>query len=234
LSFIGNLDIVIQNVVPAPRLQAYPLGADPVTGKAIMQTQRMTLKWEGTFIELCMSRINADQKATIDARCNRFESDVRSLWYNNTALLKSLFDADNWWSVDSLDHAMGLVFTDRRVLEKKMSAIAFQIDGKPVTVEPEALQRSIYAPESLEPLRQDDRLICHGTLREAVLSLQVDFEAPFDPTLITLSFLRYPSYGYLLIDLDYDGHDDIEFTWGATTYLKPRFWGKELYDDTSG
>lgn len=66
-----------------------------------------------------------------------------------------------------------------------------------------------------------------------LLHLEADFEPPFDPSLIALSFLRYPDYGHILIDLDYDGHDDFEFTWGDTTYLKPRFFAKDHFDDTS-
>jgi hypothetical protein len=201
-----------------------------------MHTQRLTLSWKGTFIELCMGRVTAAQKSHIDARCKNADNDIRSLWYDNSALLKSLFDADNWWSVDDLDHAMGLRFADRRVLDKKLAGIAFQIDGKPVTVDPEALQLNFYAPEAeaLDSLGKDEQILCHGTLREAELRLQADFEAPFDPSLITLSFLRYPVYGCILIDLDYDGHDDVEFTWDATTYLKPRYLVKDHFDDTSG
>jgi len=52
--------------------------------------------------------------------------------------------------------------------------------------------------------------------------------------LITLSFIQYPDYGYILIDLDYDGHDEVQFTFGATTYLTPQFFGKDAIDDTSG
>jgi hypothetical protein len=199
-----------------------------------MQTKRLTLEWEGTFIELCMNRISPLQKKQIDTRCRDFEGDIDPLWYDNTPLLRSLFDADNWWSVDNLDHAMGLVFADRSALDRQLAKIAFAIDNTPVTVDPEALQLSFYAPEALDPLKKDERILCHGARRQAALHLQADFEPPFDPSLITLSFLHYAEYGYVLIDLDYDGHDDIEFTWRDTTYLKPRFFGKDHFNDTSG
>ena len=39
--------------------------------------------------------------------------------------------------------------------------------------------------------------------------------------------------GDILIDLDYEGHDDVQFTWGETTYLEPQFLGKEHFSDTS-
>jgi hypothetical protein len=66
-----------------------------------------------------------------------------------------------------------------------------------------------------------------------MLHLDADFVPPFDPSLITLSFLHYPDFGYILIDLDYDGHDDVQFNLGETTYLKPRFVGKDHFNDTS-
>jgi hypothetical protein len=197
------------------------------------QTKQMTLHWEGTFLELCMARISRAQKNRIDADCGDFGGTLGSLWYDNAARLKSLFDADHWWAVDDLDHAMGLVFADRAVLDRQLAAITYKIDDVPVTVDPDALQLSFYAPEPLAPLAADEHILCHGARRQAVLRLQVDFEPPFDPTLITLSFLRYPDYGHILIDLDFDGHDDVTFTWGETTYLKPRFFAKDHFHDTS-
>jgi hypothetical protein len=193
----------------------------------------MALQWEGTLIELCMGRITRAQKDQIDARCTDLEKHVQNSWYDDSELFKALFDADNWWSVDDLDHAMGLVFADRSALEKALTTIACEIDGSPATIDPEALQLSFYAPEGFDPLDEDEMVVCHGCRREAVLHLHADFEPPFDPSLITLSFLHYPDYGYILIDLDYDGHDDVEFTLGKTTFLNPRFFGKEHIDGTS-
>lgn len=190
-----------------------------------MKKKRMALHWEGTLIELCMGRITRDKKGQIEAHCADLDKDVQSLWYDNTELLKSLFEADNWWSVDDLDHAMGLVFADRSILETKLAKITLEIDGTPVSVDPQALQLSFYAPEAIDPPDKDERVVCHGARQQAVLHLQADFVPPFDPSLITLSFLHYPNYGYILIDLDYDGQDDIQFTLGDTTYLRPRFLG---------
>jgi hypothetical protein len=228
LEFIWKLVLVICDFRHTP-------GRDkPAAGKTIMQTKQMTLKWEGTFIELCLCRITPPQKRHIDAHCHNFDRDIDSLWYHNASLFQSLFDANNWWSVDNLDHAMGLVFTDRSGLDRRLAKIAFAINGAPASVDPEALQLSFYAPEAFDPLGRDEQILCHGARRQAVLHLQADFEPPFDPALMTLSFLHYPGYGYILIDLDYDGHDDMQFTWGDTTYLQPRFFGKEHFDDTSG
>ena len=106
-----------------------------------MKEKRITLQWEGTFIELCMGRITRAQKDHIDAHCADLDKDAQSLWYDNAELLKSLFDADNWWSVDDLDHAMGLVFADRSALETKLAKIAFEIDGIP---EPSILRKGSY------------------------------------------------------------------------------------------
>jgi hypothetical protein len=198
-----------------------------------MKKKRMDLQWEGSFIELCMDRITPAQKDTIDAHCTDLNQDVQTLWYDNTELLKSVFKAENWWSVDDLDHAMGFVFADRSVLDKALSTIGLEIDGTPVSVDPEALQLSFYSPEAIDPLEKDTRVVCHGIRRQAVLRLQAEFEPPFDPSAITLSFLHYADYGDILIDLDYEGHDDIQFTWGETTYLTPRFFGKEHFSDTS-
>lgn len=198
-----------------------------------MPKKRFTLQWAGTFIELCMGRITAAHKDRLDTGVSDADNDVAARWYENTALLKSLFDADNWWSVDDLDHALGLVFKDRPDLEAKLSKISCEIDGTPVTIDPEVLQLSFYAPEAIDPLAEGERIVCHGSRREAVMHFQAEITPPFDPSLITLSFLHYPDYGYILIDLDYDGHDDVQFTWGEILYLKPRFFGKDHFHDTS-
>jgi hypothetical protein len=198
-----------------------------------MKKVRLALQWEGTFIELCLGRVTPAQKERIDRHCKELNPDVQSLWYENTKLLKSVFDADNWWSVDDLDHAMGLVFADRPELDRKLAGIALEIDGSPASIDPEALQLSFYIPESVGPLARDERVACHGIRRQAVLRLEAEVEPDFDPSLITLSFLHYPDVGTILIDLDVDGHDDVNFTWGETTYLEPRFVGKEHFDETS-
>ena len=198
-----------------------------------MNKKRLSLQWKGTFIELCLGRLAQVKKGEIDARCTDLGSDIQSSWYDNTELLKTLFGADNWWSVDDLDHAMGLVFADRSALDTRLAKMTFEIDGTPATVDPEAFQLSFYAPEAIDPLENGERIVCHGAQREATLHLQTDFEAPFDPSLITLSFLHYRDYGYILIDLDYDGHDDVQFDLGDTTYLHPRCFGKDHFNDTS-
>ncbi len=198
-----------------------------------MKKKQMTLQWAGSFIELCIDRITLAQKDQLDARCTDLDQDVQSLWYDNTALLKLLFNTDNWWSVDGLDHAMGLVFTDRSTLETKLAEMAFEIDGSPAAIDPEALQLSFYAQEAIESLNKGERVVCHGTRRKAVLQLKADFEPPFDPSLITLSFIHYPDYGYILIDLDYEGQDDVQFDLEDPMYLKPRFFGKDHFDETA-
>lgn len=198
-----------------------------------MNPKKLSLQWKGTFIELCMGRLSRFKKNEIDARCTDSGSNIQSSWYDNTELLKTLFGADNWWSVDDLDHAMGLFFVDRSALDARLAKMTFEIDGTPATIDPEAPQLSFYAPEAIDPLENGELIICHGAQREATLHLQADFEAPFDPSLITLSFLHYRDYGYILIDLDYDGHDDVQFDLGDTTYLQPRFFGKDHLNDTS-
>jgi len=198
-----------------------------------MKKKRLVLQWEGTFIELCMGRINRVKKDQIDAHCTNLDDDIQSSWYDNTELFKTLFGVANWWSVDDLDHAMGLVFTDRSVLEKKLTQMAFEIDGTPAAIDPDAPQLSFYAPEPIDPLDKDELVVCHGARQDAMLQLETNFEPPFDPSLITLSFLHYPDYGYILIDLDYDGHDDIQFNFRETTYLRPRFYGKDHFYDAS-
>ncbi|WP_319408952.1 hypothetical protein [uncultured Desulfosarcina sp.] len=198
-----------------------------------MNRKRLSLQWKGTFIELCMGRLPRVKKGEIDARCTDVDSPIQSSWYDNAELLKTLFGADNWWSVDDLDHAMGLVFAERSALDTRLAKMTVEIDGTPVTVDPEAFQLSFYAPEAIDPLEDGEMIVCHGAQREATLHLQADFEAPFDPSLITLSFLHYRDYGYILIDLDYDGHDDVQFDLGDTTYLQPRCFGKDYFNDTS-
>ena len=198
-----------------------------------MKKKKFSLRWAGTFIELCMGRINGLKKSQIDARCTDLEDDIQSSWYDNTLLFKGVFGADNWWSVDDLDHAMGLVFADRSALDNQLSKMAFDIDGTPATIDPEALQLSFYVPEAIDPLDKDEWVVCHGARQDAMLHLDADLSPPFDPSLITLSFLHYPDYGYILIDLDYNGHDDVQFNFGETTYLSPQFFGKDHYNEAS-
>ena len=199
-----------------------------------MKTKPLSVRWQGTFIELCLNRISQTEKARIDAVLTDSEKIAESAWYDNQFLLKSLFGADNWWSVDNIDHSMGLVFSDRSLLDSKLSTIRYTLAGAAVTVDPDALQLSFYAPEPIEaPLAANDQILCHGTLRQVEMQLDVDIEPPFDPSLFTLSFLHYPDYGYILIDMDYDGHDDIQFKWGETNYLKPRFFEKDHFNDTA-
>lgn len=198
-----------------------------------MKKKKFSLRWAGTFIELCMGRINGLKKSQIDARCTDLEDDIQSSWYDNTLLFKGVFDADNWWSVDDLDHAMGLVFADRSALDNQLSKMAFDIDGTPATIDPEALQLSFYVPEAIDTLDKDEWVVCHGARQDAMLHLDADLSPPFDPSLITLSFLHYPDYGYILIDLDYNGHDDVQFNFGETTYLSPQFFGKDHFNEAS-
>jgi hypothetical protein len=188
-----------------------------------MKKETMQLQWSGTFVELCMGRVNRSQKARIDSHCPDFEKNFESGWYENTQLLKTGFDVENWWSVDDLDHVMGLVFANRTELEAAMKAIRFVIAGKPSTVDPDAFQLSFYASEDMEPVAKEERVLRHGARREAQLRLTADYAPPFDPSLVTLSFIDYPDIGLILIDLDYDGFDDVAYTFGRTTYLQPRF-----------
>ena len=199
-----------------------------------MKKKKMALQWSGVFIELCLGRITRAQKALIDVHCSDLENNSQAQWYDNISFLKAHFHVDNWWSIDDLDRAMGLIFTDRSDLEKQLATMVVEIDGSPVSIDPEALQLSFYAPEAMVPVDNDEQVICHGTRREAQLNLKTEFEPPFDPSLITLSFIQYPDYGTILIDLDYDGYDEVQFALGETTYLKPRFLGKEDLNDTSG
>jgi hypothetical protein len=199
-----------------------------------MQKKKLSLEWSGTFIELCLGRITIQQMEAIAASGMDLSRNTDLSWYENMDLLQSVFDVPNWWSIDDLDHAMGLVFEDRDTLVRQMASINVAIDRRPVTVDPDALQLSIYAPEAIADLAEDDRLVVHGATREATLHLDVEFEPPFDPSQITLSLLRYAQFGLILIDLDYDGYDDLRFTWGTSQYLPPRFIGKDEYDDIAG
>lgn len=199
-----------------------------------MNKKRMRLRWSGSFIELCMGRITRDQKDGIEADYPYMGKDFQTLWYDNTTLLKTHFNADNWWSVDDLDHVMGLYFADRAALEAGLAALTVEIDGTAATIDPEALQLSVYAPETIAPLGKHELVVCHGVRRETVMHLETDFLPPFDPSLITLSFLDYPNYGFILIDLDYDGYDDVSLTFGEADYLKPQFTGKDPINETAG
>ena len=191
----------------------------------------LSLSWQGTFIELCMHCVTQAEKDRIEAALADGE-DLGPMWYDNTFVLNSLFETRNWWGVDDLDHSMGFVFGDRSALDKSLATIDYKLDGKQVTVDPEALQLSFYLPETdREQLADADHILCHGIRRQARMSLEIDVEPPFDPTLLTLSFISYPDFGHILIDLDYDGHDEVSFSWGETDYLKPRFLKKDFFND---
>ena len=181
-----------------------------------------------------MCRVSQVEKARIDAALADAGQNVKSAWYDNDFLLRSLFGAKNWWSVDNVDHSMGFVFASRSHINNGLASIAYTLAGVPVTVDPEALQLSFYAPEPIEePLAETDQILCHGTFCQAEMKLSVDIQPPFDPTRLTLSFLHNPDFGHILIDIDYDGHDDIQLTWGQTEYLTPRFLGKDHFNDTA-
>jgi len=193
-----------------------------------MNKEKMHLEWSGVFIELCAGRVTREQKRQIDARCPGLEKETQfDGWYENKKMLKTVFAADNWWSVDDLDHVMGLIFADRAKLDSALTAIRFEIAGTLVTIDPNAFQLSFYAPEIMEPEGPDDRIVRHGARMDARLQLEVDFAPPFDPSLLTLSFIDYPDTGLILIDLDYDGHDDVAMSFGKKTYLPPHFIRKD-------
>ena len=195
-----------------------------------MKKEKMHLNWAGVAIELCMGRVTPQQKKQIDAHYpGPGEAANLDAWYENADMLKTVFAAENWWSVNDLDHVMGLVFANRTALDKAMTAMDFEIAGAPVTVDPEAYQLSFYAPEMVEPADQSDSVVRHGVRREAHLQLEVNIEPPFDPSLLTLSLIDYPDIGLILIDLDYNGHDDVAMTFGKETYLPPQFMHKEDY-----
>lgn len=198
-----------------------------------MKKPRLGLTWTGLFIELCLGRITREQKKEIDARCPDLQNDFQREWYDNTRFLKRHFSVDNWWSIDDLDHAMGLVFTDRPDLHKRLATMTVAIDETPATIDPASVQLRFYAPETLPPTDTDQLIIYHGARRDVSLHLSTEFAPPFDPSLITLSLIQYPYYGTILIDLDYDGYDDVAYRFGETTYLKPRILEKEAFDDTS-
>ena len=189
-----------------------------------MNKEKMYLEWSGVFIELCVGRVTREQKRQIDGRWPDLEKAAPfDDWYENTKMLETVFAANNWWSVDDLDHVMGLIFTDRAALDSALAAMRFEFAGKPATVDPNAFQLSFYAPESMEPEGTDDRIVRHGAKMDAQLQLEVDFVPPFDPSLLTLSFIDYPDTGLILIDLDYDGHDDVAMRFEKKTYLPPQF-----------
>lgn len=197
-----------------------------------MKTTPLSLSWQGTFIELCMHCVNQAEKDRIEAALANGGKDLGPMWYDNAFLLNSLFETRNWWGVDDLDHSMGFVFSERSSLDKSLATMKYTLDGEQVTVDPDAPQLSFYLPETdQDQLTDADHILCHGILRQARISLEVNVEPPFDPTLLTLSFLTYPDFGHILIDMDYDGHDEVSFSWGETDYLTPRFLKKDFFDD---
>ncbi len=195
--------------------------------------QNLSLTWKGIFFELCMARVQPGHKDLLQVHVTAADADHKQIWYENAPFLQSHFNTKNWWAIDDLDHVMGLVFEDRLTLEENLSSISFAIDGRSVTVDPKALQMHFYAPEAHPPLKDDEWILRHGTSCRAELTLKTEIRPPFDPELLTFSLIQYPDMGYVLIDLDYDGHDELQFTWGEKTYLPPRITGKENLHGTS-
>lgn len=191
--------------------------------------QQLTLQWSGPFIELCMGRLTPVQRRALESYGAEMDDDIAAAWYLNADLLRDHFNTTNWWAVDDVEHTMGLVFADRADLRTRLGDIAFAIDDAPITVDPEAIQLSTYAPETIADIAADDVILRHGARRPAEMRLKVEFTPPFDPSLITIALLDHPDEGLILIDLDYDGHDDVRFTFGPTTYLKPRVVGKDAW-----
>jgi hypothetical protein len=194
----------------------------------------ISLQWEGIFIEYCVGRIHGARKNALESINWDSAVDLQSVWYENTRLLQSIFEEDHWWAVDDLEHAMGFVFDDRSSLETHLSDIVCKVDGSTVNIDPNEFQMSFYAPEPLPPIGSEDIAVCHGCLRQATMSLRVELDPPVDPSRITLSFINYPDIGLILIDMDIDGHDELEFDWGETTYLQPRFLGKDEINGITG
>jgi hypothetical protein len=199
-----------------------------------LNTNQMSLRWHGTAIEICMGRITAAQKRTIEARCAPLGKDLRSGWYDNTELFRSVWRVDNWWSVDDVDHVMGPVFEKQSRILRDLSAISIEVDGAPTTIDPESVDLRFYAPETVKPTEDDGLIVFHGARREATVTLQANCRQPFDSSLLTLSFMQYEGYGNILIDMDYDGYDDVHFSFGQTTYLQPRFLEKDAIDAITG
>lgn len=189
--------------------------------------QQLTLQWSGLFIELCLGRLTPAQQQAFEACRPEENLDIATAWYLNADLLHTHFGTPNWWAIDDVEHTMGLLFGDRAELKVRLGDIAFAIDGAPVTVDPEAIQISVYAPEATPHVAAGDAILRHGARRQGQLQLTVELTSPFDPSLVTLSLLDHPGEGLILIDLDYDGHDDVRYSFGRTTYLKPRCVKKE-------
>jgi hypothetical protein len=199
-----------------------------------LNTCQMSLRWHGSAIELCMGRITAMQKKTIQARHAPIGKDFRSRWYDNTELFRSVWGVDNWWSVDDFDHVMGPVFKKQSRIQRDLSAISIEVDGATATIDPGSVDLRFYVPETVKPPEDDDLIVCHGAQREATVTLQADCRPPFDSSLLTLSFMQYEGYGNILIDMDYDGYDDVQMSFGQTTYLQPRFLEKDDLDAITG
>ena len=199
-----------------------------------MPKKTFSLEIKGTFIELCLTRVSTTQIDRAAALGVDIGNGDPASWYANDHVLNSVFNAENWWALDDLDHTMGLLFKDRRALEAKLATIGVIIDNRRVTIDPDALQLSVYALETIPDLAEGESILRHGARREATLHLDAEFTPPFDPELITLSMIRYPGVGLVLIDLDYDGYDELNFTWGETDYIQPRLIGKDAFDDTAG
>jgi hypothetical protein len=184
-----------------------------------MKKEKLQLDWAGPFIELCKAGITGEQKAQIEARCPGIAIHHQTQWYENTKMLQELFSAANWWAVDDLDHTMGLVFKDRAALKTAMADMRFEIQGRPTAVDPDAFQLRFFAQEATVSAAPGEEIICHGARCEAQLKLEAEFKPPFDPSLLTLAFIDDPETGLILIDLDYDGHNEAEYTFGPTSYL---------------
>ncbi len=190
-----------------------------------MSKKELNLSLHGKSIELCIGRIHAEQKRKIDAFCLKNNILPEVAWYEDKKTMHSILAVDNWWSVNQLDHAVGLLFTDKDEIKTALKSLEIAFDGTNSKSDTAQLHMEFYLPEKINAPDNNEIVVSHGAVRNGHLRLKAESEHGFDPSMIRFSFLHYKDYGYILIDMEYDGFDDIEYSFTDESFLAPTFTG---------
>lgn len=188
-----------------------------------MDEKELIITLHGKSIELCIGIIKSEQEKRLDTFCRQSNLSSEKAWYENREAMKTIMNVENWWSVNQIDHAVGFLFSDKDDIKTALATLNITVDGNPVKSSPNQILTGFYLPEKIDSTGKDQRIVVHGALRTGHLTLRATPEKEFDPSLLQLNFLYYEDYGYILIDMDYDGFDEVEYHFSGESFLELEF-----------
>lgn len=194
-----------------------------------MAKKNVKIELIGQCIELCVGILSKDKKAEFQDYCRRISFSDEAVWYGQSDVIKKITGVENWWGINQLDHAVGFLFSGKEEIETFLELIMITVDGEPAVVNIGDIQVDLYTPEVFPDVGSDDRIVCHGAVRTGTQCLKAKIDDDFNASQLTLSFQYYKGYGYILIDMDYDGSDDYDYDFTDESFLDIRF-GKRYAD----